>query len=330
MSINYLHFDTAQREDLSTDSFSCELKLSNPLRNVKKIYLKSVEMPVGFFNIRETQYFEYVSSHIYDPNFNQRTISVLGVFAYKPTYENNYVTDELNTYVHSYTRPIKATPSTPLTPQQQNAYKVSIAIPPGNYTITTLLSYINDKLSLMFTLHEPTFQKIVGFPYTPTFELSQIKVSDSRVFPVGYIHASFNSNHIWIVPTDFSSKYLGFNEYRDTSPKIQESNDETYINGVRPWNVHQDLCLYLYFENIPQTNTHFQNMLASFKIPIKSGYQSIEYNTDNISFAQYIENTDVNYILDRIKLKVYDRYNNLINNNGFDFKFTLGIETGYI
>ena len=36
MSINYLHLDTAQREDLSTDSFSCELKLSNPLRNVKK------------------------------------------------------------------------------------------------------------------------------------------------------------------------------------------------------------------------------------------------------------------------------------------------------
>ena len=36
MSINYVHFDTAQREDLTTDSFSCELKLVNPLRNVKK------------------------------------------------------------------------------------------------------------------------------------------------------------------------------------------------------------------------------------------------------------------------------------------------------
>ena len=60
---------------------------------------------------------------------------------------------------------------------------------------------------------------------------------------------------------------------------------------------------------------------------MKSGYQSIDYISENISFAQYIENTDVNYILDRIKLKVYDRYNNLINNNGFDFKFTLGIET---
>ena len=46
-----------------------------------------------------------------------------------------------------------------------------------------------------------------------------------------------------------------------------------------------------------------------------------------LSFAQYIENTDGNYILDTIKLKVYDRNNNLIISNGLDFKFTLGIET---
>jgi hypothetical protein len=327
MSINYLHFDTAQREDLSTDSFSCELKLSNPLRNVKKIYLKSVEIPVGFFNIRETQYFEYVSSHIYYSNFNQRTVSLLGVFAYKPTYENNYVTEEFNSNFFTYTKPIKATPSSSLTPQQQNAYKVSVAIPPGNYTITTLLNYINDKLGLIFTLHEPTFKGIVGFPYKPTFELTSINASDTSIFPVGYIRATFNSTNIWIVPTDFSSKYLGFNKYAGALPRFQESNDQTYIDAIRPWNLHQDLCLYLYFENIPQTNTHFKNNLASFKIPIKSGYQCIEYNAENITFAQYIENTDVNYIFDKIKLKVYDRFNNLINNNGFDFKFTLGIET---
>ena len=99
------------------------------------------------------------------------------------------------------------------------------------------------------------------------------------------------------------------------------------MDGLREWNMHHDLCLYLYLENIPQTNTHFKNNLASFKIPIKSGYQAIEYNTDNISFAQNIENTDVNYILDKVKLKVYDRYNNIISDNGLDFKFTLAIET---
>ena len=84
----------------------------------------------------------------------------------------------------------------------------------------------------------------------------------------------------------------------------------------------------MYFENIPQTNTHFKNNLASFKLPITSGYQAIEYNADNSNFAQYIENTDVNYILDKIKLKVYDRNNNLLI-NGFDWTFTLGVEHYY-
>jgi hypothetical protein len=329
MSINYVHFDTQQREDLTTDSFSCELKISNPLRNVKKIYLKSAEIPVGFFNIRETQYFEYVSSHI---NYTDINPSTLRVYGCKPNYENNYFKDEDHDDLYFVTRPIKASPSSTLTPQQENAYKISIAISPGNYTIKTLLDYINDKLRVILYINEPSFLNIAGFPFAPTFELSLVNSSDSRIFPIGLIRASFNSVYVWIVPTEFSYKYLGFNEYVGTLPRLQSNvtSDLPIINSLRPWNVHQDLCIYLYLENIPQTNTHFKTNLASFKIPVKSGYQSIEYNTENISFAQYIENTDGNYTLDTIKLKVYDRNNTLINNNGFDFKFTLGIETGNI
>ena len=320
--MNYLHFDTAQRQDLTTDPFSCEMKIANPLRNIKKIYLKSLEMPVGFFNIRTTQYFEYVSSHINYTNINPKT---LGVYAYKPPFENNYNMDADEDFF-SYTEPIKT--SSTLTPQQQNAYKISIAIIPGNYTITSLLSYINEKLNLLFYIHEPSLVEIPSTPYAPTFELSLVNSSDSRIFPIGYVRASFNSVYIWITQTEFSYKYLGFTSYQGNFQRPQANDPNLgYINSLRPWNIHQDLCIYLYFENIPQTNTHFKDILASFKIPIKAGYQSIDYNTDNTSFAQYIENTDGNYILDTIKLKVYDRNNNLIISNGFDFKFTLGIET---
>jgi len=318
--MNYLHFDTSQRQDLSTDPFSCELKISHPLRNVKKIYLKSLEMPIGFFNIRETQYFEYVSSSTYYGNISPK---LLRVFAYNPTFTNNYdVYDDIGSF-YTYTRASTTAVSPP------NAYKVSIAIIPGNYTITSLLSYINEKLNNLFYFHEPTFLSMISSPYKPTFELSLVNSSDSRIFPMGYVRASFNSVYIWITQTEFSYKYLGFTSYVGNFQRLQSNTDTDlgYINGLRPWNIHQDLCIYLYFENIPQTNTHFKDILASFKIPIKAGYQSIEYDTDNTSFAQYIENTDGNYILDTIKLKVYDRNNNLIISNGFDFKFTLGIET---
>ena len=89
--------------------------------------------------------------------------------------------------------------------------------------------------------------------------------------------------------------------------------------------MYNDLCLYLYLENIPQTNTHFKSALVSYKLPISSGYQAIEFNAENDSFAQYIENTDPHFILDKIRLKVYDRDNNLLTNS-YDFTFTLGIE----
>jgi hypothetical protein len=135
-------------------------------------------------------------------------------------------------------------------------------------------------------------------------------------------------DYTFILPTELSYKYLGFTTYKNNKQIGQKgtSDNKFVVKSLRLWNMYPDICIYMYLENVPQTNSHFKNNLASFKISITSGYQSIEYNADNASFAQYIENTNVNFILDKIKLKMYDRYNNLLTNNGFDFTFTLGIE----
>jgi hypothetical protein len=52
MPLQFLHFDTSLRTDPTDDPFNCTLTLANPLRNIKKIYLKSCEIPLGFFNFR--------------------------------------------------------------------------------------------------------------------------------------------------------------------------------------------------------------------------------------------------------------------------------------
>ena len=135
-------------------------------------------------------------------------------------------------------------------------------------------------------------------------------------------------DHTFIIPTELSYKYLGFGSYKNNKQIGQKGSFENNftVQSLRLWNMYPDLCLYMHLENIPQTNTHFKNNLASFKIPITSGYQSIEYNADNATFAQYIENTNVNFILDKIILKMYDLNNKLLTNNGFEWTFTLGIE----
>ena len=328
-SIQFYHFDTAQRDDMTTDSFSCELTLTNPLRKVKKIYLKSAEIPIGVFNIRGTQYFEYASSHLSprtdSGGYNYTNVDLyetIAIYAYRPTFKDNYnLSEDLDSF-YTYT------PLSGVSPQDTKIYRVSIAIVPGNYTITTLLIYINDKLRKMFNLFSTNFLAITAYTEIPSFVLSTITSSDSGVFPVGYVKASYNSTYIFIYPTAFNYKYLGFTVVKNGGSKSQNNRDTlaTYMNALRPWNMYNDLCLYLHLENIPQTNTHFKGNVASFKIPITSGYQSIEYNADNANFAQYIENTNVNFILSSIKLKVYDRNNNLLTNNGFDWTFTLGIE----
>jgi hypothetical protein len=105
-------------------------------------------------------------------------------------------------------------------------------------------------------------------------------------------------------------------------------NNFTPITSTNLYNLNNlDISLYIYFPNIPHKNTHFNNQLISFKIPVTSGYRSIEFNQENVNFAQYIELHDSTFILNKIDLIIYDREGNYINNNGYDFTFSLGIET---
>jgi hypothetical protein len=63
----------------------------------------------------------------------------------------------------------------------------------------------------------------------------------------------------------------------------------------------------------------------SFKIPVKGGVQSIEFNGENQNFSQYIELSDPHFILSQLKLQLYDVRGNLLKNQ-YNFHFTLGFE----
>jgi len=320
-TIQFYHFDTAQKDNLADDPFQCQYTLSNPLRKVKKIYLKSCEIPVGYFNIRTYQYFDFTMA--YNPETYSFDPNTLCTFRYRPTWSNSYnkpTEDSASNYTHT---PAIASPSG-YTDAQLDIYKFSIGVVPGNYTIESLIKYINDAIVRMISIGSTSSSNNNVLNSNITAQLSMIRVSDTGQFPVGYLRFTTTEDYVNILPTELSYKYFGFTSYQNNK-QIKQFGNFT-IQSLRLWNMYPDLCIYIHLENIPQTNTHFKNNLASFKIPITSGYQAIEYNADNANFAQYIENTNVNFILNSIKLKMYDRNNNLITNNGFDWTFTLGIE----
>lgn len=50
----FLNFDTIYSNYTSTNPYDTNFKFSVPIRNVKKIYLKSIEIPIGFNNVRSS------------------------------------------------------------------------------------------------------------------------------------------------------------------------------------------------------------------------------------------------------------------------------------
>jgi hypothetical protein len=75
MNIDILHFDTLLGSYNDNSVYDCTFTLSNPLRNVQRLYLKSIEIPISFNNIRsanETNTFQItIQSNTYTITMNE-------------------------------------------------------------------------------------------------------------------------------------------------------------------------------------------------------------------------------------------------------------------
>ena len=320
MPLSFLHFDSTQRENKSDGPFKSSFKLANSIRNVKKIYLKSAEIPCGYFNIRTPQTFSFMVSQYESSIYGVTTLddfSRLATIAYTPVETTNYnllVSDANNTSAQQNMSPYVPSPDSGDNPDnpprpilQFEPVVLKILIPIGNYSIDSLLVYINSAINNLYLAFKPLFTIL----QTPPI-LSKVQVAASASFPVGYLQITHTAQITML------SNILGF---------VGTETKKLVITSTNLYNIYPDTCLYLYFPNIPHKNTHFNNQLISFKIPVTAGYQAIEFNQENVNFAQYIELHDSTFILNKIQLIVYDRQGNYIDNNNFDFTFTLGIET---
>ena len=107
--------------------------------------MKSCEIPVGYFNIRTTQYFEFTVS-FYDP-YDVFDPDILRTYHYRPTWSNSYYTPEdANNFIY-YTVTDAIIGENGITDVQLDMYRLSIAVVPGNYTIDSLITYINNAIA---------------------------------------------------------------------------------------------------------------------------------------------------------------------------------------
>jgi hypothetical protein len=320
MPLQFLHFDSSQRSNINSDPFNASFTLSNSIRNIKKIYLKSCEIPCGYYNIRTPQIFSFILN---PPSSSTLTGSIQPAsMSYIPIQTNNFglvVNDSNNAYSGFNPILVSLLGNNNIFHTQNikvNNYpiQINITVPIGNYTIDSLINYINSCITNLYIIYKNQYDAFAAT--CPT--LSKVLVAASSSFPVGYIQLNVLSGvNIQILPSTLNSM-LGF---------INNQSSTTTIIGPNFYNLYPDISIYLYFPTIPHNNTHFSNQLISFKIPVTVGYQAIEFNQENINFAQYIEVSDKTFILTNIQLLFYDRLGNVLLNNNLDYTMTLGIET---
>jgi hypothetical protein len=171
----------------------------------------------------------------------------------------------------------------------------NITIPTGNYTITTLLTYLNTELSSAIVLtYEPSLFKIKFTSDTYTFILRSGKNNCLNV--------------------------LGF------SDTTYESYDISSINLINLTGIRS---MYISLNNIriqsnSSTSSTLSNILESINVDVLAGSSKSYYNNSNVKYR--IDEEYVNYL----NVDIYDSDTlNLLDFNNTDWFMTLSFNYSY-
>jgi len=223
--IHQIHIDTSSKSVATANPFDCTVLLNHVHRNIRKVALKNVQMPIGFYNIRSP--------------YNSFTIN-------------------------------------------SNAYTVN----PGNYNLGTLVNTLNGLVT-------PSVGSFSVSGLTNTFQYT----------PAQGVSVPLSGTLM---------NLLGF-----TSGQSGVAQNSYIINF--------DTYVYLYFPDFGTSSK--ENTLGTFKIPINVSSGAILQWSENIQNEQYVIATDQSKFIDRIIVRVIDRYGNVLNNNGIDWSFTLEVQS---
>ena len=99
----------------------------------------------------------------------------------------------------------------------------------------------------------------------------------------------------------------------------------TSITGTNSYIVNFDTCLYIWISEIGTSSLDGQQI--TYKVPNTGGSGSIIQYAEGSTWPQRVMFTDRSNRLDRLTVRIIDRFGNIVNNNGLDWTFTLEIES---
>ena len=258
---NYL-YDSNNTTGLTKSPYYVSFSLSNPIRNIRRLALLSVEMPLLFNNIRNN------SNNLYSLNYLSFNYKYLTI---NYTYTTNIVESFYNN-ISSLLTVINATIAADATLIARNIQVVFTVNASNKIVVTTNSTYIK-------------------FNNTPT----------DNLFP--------RTNY------PFMNLILGLDNTESLSG---------VLTGPNRYNLNIDNYINMQVLNFG-SNQNVNNIQCSFKIPVNAVNGTIYYSFSNITYDQYIDNTDNNLILEKLNIKFVDRFNGNLNPNGGDWSASFAI-----
>lgn len=172
-----------------------------------------------------------------------------------------------------------------------NVNSIVYTVPPGNYTVASLTNTINSTIT----------NAVGAFSTTSTTNQFQL-ISNSGTLLLN------------VQPLTLLS-FLGFTN----------GQTGTSIIGTNSYIINFDTCLYIWITEVGTSSLDGQQI--TYKVPITGGSGSIIQYTEGSNWNQTVVFTDRSNRLDRLTVRVIDRFGNIVNNNGLDWTFTLEIES---
>jgi hypothetical protein len=141
--------------------------------------------------------------------------------------------------------------------------------------------------------------------------------------------------------TDFNITNIKITSPNFTSITVEYSN-LAYILGFRPLidyiynnnaiasytpNLAYDTYINLFISNINASHTPNNNGVnCSFKLPVTATSNTVQFQSENLSFAQFLTIVDSSKPVTNITIVIYDRWGYSLPSYGSDFTITFAIE----
>ena len=244
--IDYLNFDTINSTDTLNDAFDTNFTITTKYTNIKKIYLKNAEIPIGFVNIRSSNRSNVLSFVLNGVTYNA-TVT-----------QNNYT------------------------------------------TITALITALN--ASIVTALSATSFTLVLSVSSS-----NNLIITSTGAFTSYSINQNTLSNILGLS--------LAINQTAGTytSPYI--------------YNLAYDTYLQMSFYNIPSIFSSVGNAPSALKIPLTTNaYNILFYSTDRGEYDQGLTVSDSSFILNNMRIIIYERFGFPLNNGNLEYSFTIAIE----